>query len=60
MHMYHLVCSESAAAINCYQWEIEHTPRGLLKPLRVNPHGPKLENDEFCPGRLKAMPREPR
>ena len=50
MYMYHLVCSEIDAAIDCYAQGIEQrnlramviASAGFLKPLRASPRWPKL------------------
>jgi eukaryotic-like serine/threonine-protein kinase len=60
MYMYHLVCSEIDAAIDCYARGIEQrnlramviASAGFLKPLRASPRWPKLARMMNLPGTL--------
>ena len=60
MYMYHLVCSEIDAAIDCYAQGIEQrnlramviASAGFLKPLRASPRWPKLARMMNFPGTM--------
>jgi len=60
MYMYHLVCSEIDATIDCYALGIEQrnlramviASAGFLKPLRASPRWPKLARMMNFPGTM--------